>query len=164
MVHTQQTEVLFPWKTRKMTKPQGCPRRIHRTQMQTTCPHQLHPPPSPAWAQGRTTAWPHLALGELLQADGAHRGGAAAAPGVWPLVPGAPAAGPVPPGGQLADGPGCSLLKGVLGRTVGQNGARAPLPEPLDPALCSGPGHAVRSHDHWTTWGVYTLRVLPWPC
>lgn len=54
-----------------------------------------------------------LALGELLQADGAHRGGAAAAPRVWPLLPGAPAAGPVTPGGQLADGPGCSLLKGV---------------------------------------------------
>lgn len=24
MVHTQQTMVLFPWKTRKITKPQGC--------------------------------------------------------------------------------------------------------------------------------------------
>lgn len=71
-----------------------------------------------------------LALGELLQADGAHRGGAAAAPRVWPLLPGAPAAGPVTPGGQLADGPGCSLLKGVLRRTVGQNGTRAPPPAP----------------------------------
>lgn len=156
MVHTQQTEVLFPWKTRKMTKPQGCPCRIHRTQMQTGCPHQLHPPPSPAW--------PHLALGELLQADGAHRGGAAAAPRVWPLIPGAPAAGPVTPGGQLADGPGCSLLKGVLGRTVGQDGAKAPPPTPLDPGLCSGPRHAVRSHDHQTTRGVCTLGVLPRPC
>lgn len=105
-----------------------------------------------------------LALGELLQADGAHRGGAAAAPGVWPLIPGAPAAGPVTPGGQLADGPGCSLLKGVLGRTVGQDGAKAPLPTPLDPGLCSGPRHAVRSHDHQTTRGVCTLGVLPRPC
>lgn len=64
-------------------------------------------------------ARPYLALRELLQADGTHGRGATAATGVRPLSPRPPAAGPVPPGGQLADGPGCSLLKGILGRGVG---------------------------------------------
>lgn len=160
MVHTQQTTVLFPWKIGRITKPRAarylCPCRMRRTQMQPEHPQQLLPrarPPTPQPGhRGDPQALPYLALRELLQTDGTHRGRATAAARVQPLGPGPPATGLVPPGGQLADGPGRSLLEGILGRRVGLRMGKGPSSLTPGPQLVLSP----RS-PRWITWSVDCL-------